>query len=69
MKTLDEHNHERWARHKAGERWDYPHANGIECPMCQKELWDSDPMVTLTVSPPQKSVNCPACGYSGYRFA
>ena len=44
-----------------------PHANGIACPKCGAELWDSNPMVALTSYPPQAHVHCPACDYCGYR--
>lgn len=70
MKTLEQHNVE---RRKSFHELDYsvrkPHPNGIECPKCGKELWDSDPMCVLTSNPPQKNVHCPACGYRGYCVA
>lgn len=70
MKTLDEFNEERRKAHaEGGITRDKPHPNGIACPKCGKELWDSSPNVTLTSSPPQKNVHCPACGYHGYRIA
>ena len=46
-----------------------PHPNGIACPECGKELWDSSPAITLDSSPPEMHINCPACGYKGYRIA
>jgi hypothetical protein len=46
-----------------------PHPNGIACPECDEELWDSNPMVTLTSYPAQKNIHCPLCGYKGYRIA
>lgn len=45
-----------------------PHKNGIECPLCEKELTDTNPQVTLTSLPPQKDVKCEACGWVGYRI-
>ena len=69
MKTLAEHNAERRADHDALRRAQEPHANGLACPQCGKELWDSNPMMTLTSNPPQKHVHCPACQYRGYRLA
>lgn len=66
MQTLEEFNQK---RHDEFTAEDTPHPNGIECPKCKKELWDSDPRATLTSAPPQKSVHCPACGYRGYRLA
>lgn len=44
-----------------------PIPNGTPCPECGKELWDSEPRITLHSNPPQKSVHCPSCGYRGYR--
>ena len=68
LKTLDEHNTEYRAYHTA--MYDTrPQRNGIACPKCQTELWDSNPMMTLTSNPPQKSVHCDNCGYHGYRIA
>ena len=65
MKTLNEFNTERTAIQKLNK----PHPNGIECPECGEELWDSIPMLTLTSIPPQKNIHCPICGYVGYRLA
>ena len=66
LKTLGEHNDARRAFYA---RIAQPHGNGVACPMCGKELWDSDPKMMLTTNPPQKNVHCPACGYRGYRLA
>lgn len=46
-----------------------PRKNGIECPDCGEELFDSCPMMTLTSNPPQKNIHCEKCDYSGYRIA
>jgi len=71
LKTLDEHNAERRESHRAWNIASQPHANGIACPKCGRELWDTNPMVTLTSMPAQKDVHCVAagCGYRGYRLA
>ncbi len=45
-----------------------PVKNGIACPDCGEELFDTNPMLTLTTHPAQKKVHC-TCGYSGYRIA
>ena len=45
-----------------------PVKNGIECPICKEELWDTNPMLILTSSPAQKNVHCDKCGYRGYRY-
>lgn len=45
--------------------------NGIACPECGEELYDSNPMVTLTSMPAKKNVHCSneRCGHVGYRIA
>ncbi len=42
--------------------------NGIACPECEEELFDSHPMIMLTSNPPQMNIHC-ECGYVGYRIA
>jgi len=69
MKTLEQYNAERRDAFRGLDATNTPHANGIECPKCGNELWDSDPMCVLTSIPPQMNVHCPACGYRGYRVA
>ena len=68
LKLLSEHNAEAWQAHK---NINNPVLNGIACPECGKELYDSNPMAILTSSPPQKNVHCSnkKCGYIGYRVA
>jgi len=67
LKSLEQFNAEkmenmpRWGMNK--ER------NGIACPNCGEELYDSDPFVTLTSYPAKKNVHCEKCNYSGYRIA
>ena len=46
-----------------------PRLNGIACPDCGSELFDSDPRYTLASNPPQKNVHCDECGFRGYRIA
>ena len=46
-----------------------PKLNGIACPKCGAELYDSNPMITLTSMPAQKNVHCSKCDYVGYRIA
>lgn len=69
MKSLTEHNQEQMQRYGVLKKMQEPHANGIACPNCDEELWDSNPMEILTSMPPQKNVHCPNCGYRGYRVA
>ena len=67
LKQLDEHNAERRAFYEALRN---PRkGNGIACPKCGAELFDSDTNMTLSISPPQKSVHCTACEFHGYRVA
>jgi len=68
MKTLDQHNEERSEYYKEQRRLREPHSNGISCPQCHNELWDSDPTMILTSNPPQMNIHCPVCGYRGYRL-
>lgn len=53
--------------------WDFLHGNpvlnGIACPMCGGELYDSMPSITLASNPPQKNVHCSNCKFCGYRIA
>lgn len=44
-----------------------PRLNGIRCPECKFELYDSDPSSVLTSYPPKKAIHCDNCGYTGYR--
>ena len=45
-----------------------PTLNGIACPKCGYELYDSSPMTTLTSMPAQKNVHCSKCDHVGYRI-
>ena len=69
MKTLAEHNKQRMEQYSALRKMQESHANGIACPECGAELWDSNPMMTLPSSPPRKNVHCPKCNYRGYMMA
>lgn len=41
--------------------------NGIACPKCGFELYDSSPNMTLTSDPPQMNVACTNCEWRGTR--
>lgn len=69
MKSLEDHNKEAFDFHKHFQTLNEPHPNGIGCPKCGKELWDTSPAMTLTSYPAQKNVHCLYCGYVGYRLA
>lgn len=63
MKTLEEFNEERVKEPLQ------PCKNGIECPNCKEELYDTSPSAVLTSYPPQKKVNCMNCNFKGLRYA
>jgi len=67
MKTLDKHNAEMWKAYSQ-HRLDGRNPNGIECPHCRKELFDSSPAAILGSSPPKKDIHCMGCGYIGQRL-
>jgi len=69
LKSLNDHDAERWNAHQELQRLSRRHPNGIACPKCGAELNDSNPSRTLLSNPPQKDVDCGACGYRGCRLA
>lgn len=69
LKSLNQFNQEKLHQHDQQRLAMQPHPNGIECPQCGKELWDSDPTLTLTSYPAKKNIHCPECGFTGYRLA
>jgi hypothetical protein len=69
LKSLDEHNAERWKWHSHSSiSFNKPVLNGIACPKCEEELFDTNPWMTLTSNPPKKNVHCSKCDYHGYRI-
>lgn len=66
MKSLDEFNKDRL---EIIEFQTSPHPNGIECPECGGELWDSNPTMMLMSHPARMSVHCPICHWAGSRVA
>jgi len=42
------------------------HAYDISCDVCGCQLIDPTPGVTMLSSPPQRRIQCPGCGWSGY---
>jgi len=67
LKSLEQHNAEKM---KTIVSWfGYKEKNGIACPDCGEELYDSDPMLTLTSFPAKKNIHCDNCHYLGYRIA
>lgn len=70
LKTLEESNAEafRANHHNFNHPWGQPCLNGIACPKCGEELYDSQPQITLTSNPAQKTTMCKSCDYTGYRY-
>ena len=66
LKSLESANQERRAFYK---KMTEPGPNGIACPKCGDQLWDTNPTMELMSSPPQKDVHCPGCSYTGTRIA
>jgi uncharacterized protein with PIN domain len=68
LKSLADHNaqfHDLYLNLNSNE----PRLNGLACPECNEELYDSTPMRTLASIPPKKNVHCSKCSYTGYRIA
>lgn len=63
MISLDEHNKQKAMLHR---KLSDPYPNGIACPQCGKELWDTDPTEVLASNPPKKRVHCPSCGFVSF---
>jgi C4-type Zn-finger protein len=59
--TLEEHN-------KIATQINHTGGNGISCPNCGSELFDSTNSVVLTSNPPQYLIFCRECNYKGTRF-
>jgi len=64
METLEEYNARRNKELKLATS--YPKLNGIGCPKCGEELFDTGGS-SLMSYPAQKRVNCGKCGFKGYR--
>ena len=69
MKSLADHNADRARARAQQSEFGKPRLNCIACPKCNHELWDSSPGTTLMSNPPQKNIECRACGFHGYRIA
>jgi DNA-directed RNA polymerase subunit RPC12/RpoP len=65
MKTLDEHNLDRFEQIAATQRGEA--GNNIACPHCGNEMHDINSGMALCSDPPRVSVKCGKCGYSGSR--
>ena len=65
--TLEENNNKSF---QVSNSWNTPQLNGIACPKCGCELYDSNPMVILATYPAKKTTRCSSenCDYSGARL-
>lgn len=45
-----------------------PTLNGIACPECSEELFDSDQELLMS-DVPKRRIHCESCGYAGLRAA
>lgn len=68
LKSLNKHNEDKNKLYRQL-NLNSPQLNGITCPECGEEMYDSNPMMTLTSIPAQKNVHCSKCDYVGYRIA
>jgi len=68
LKNLDQHNSQA-SYTQFSIMNNNPKLNGIACPKCGNELFDSRPMIILTTMPAQKNVHCSKCDHIGYRIA
>lgn len=66
LKTLAEHNTQARSSKMMD---DSPVLNGIACPKCGEEMYDSNPRKKLLSMPPKKNIHCSKCDYIGYRIA
>jgi len=48
---------------------DAPRKNGVACPKCGAELFDTHPNLILSSMPPKKHVHCVKCPWRGERLA
>lgn len=68
LKTLAENNAAARASRFYSPGKEAPRLNGVACPECGAELFDTEPSIVLLSYPPKKSIHCSACGYTGYRM-
>ncbi|NBP02825.1 MAG: hypothetical protein EBU90_22460 [Proteobacteria bacterium] len=59
--SLEEHNKIKTQINETG-------GNGIACPNCDSELFDSPNNIVLTSYPPQYLIICKNCNYKGTRY-
>ena len=64
LQTLEEHEKEKAVIHTFVES-DKPKKNGIKCPKCETELFDTTP--NLVVMACKTYIHCACCGWKGTR--
>ena len=64
LKSLEEHNKQTFDAYALANNLN----SGFACPKCGEELFYSNPNAALCTHPPQKSVSCNKCNYTGYVY-
>ena len=64
LKSLEEHNKQTFDAYALANNLN----SGFACPKCGEELFYSNPNAALCTHPPQKSVCCNKCNYTGYVY-
>jgi len=64
LKSLEEHNKQTFDAYALANNL----SSGFACPKCGEELFYSNPKAALCTHPPQKSVCCNKCNYTGYVY-
>ena len=62
LESLDEHNQRIIAKNSVQK------SNGIMCPTCGKELFDTNSNMSLSTHPAKYAINCHNCTYIGFRY-
>jgi DNA-directed RNA polymerase subunit RPC12/RpoP len=62
LESLEDHNNRIVAKSAVQK------ANGIACPKCGEELFDTNSGVVFTSMPAKYAIECHKCDYIGYRF-
>ena len=71
LKTLREHEEDEYKKYvQSIKDGGIARLNGIACPKCGEELYDSNPHSVLLSYPPKTSIIClnHNCNYEGYRI-
>jgi hypothetical protein len=68
LKKLEEYNEQRKQLYWYS-NLNTPELNGIACPECNEELFDTHPTITINSIPVKKDVHCGKCDFKGFRIA